>query len=293
MTALRICVGSTEPPDVIEFVQRRTPGIVLVRSLPALYRFLDERTRSGPTPDASQLDLIGPATGQGLLQLGGSVIDGAVLPVLELFTRMADERVLPRLGIQELRLLGSRTAGEVAGQDTMRRLAQILRVRVVGATRLLFAIHFDPDGFDPAFDGLLADDGAAPHPHSVEPELDGERAAPFAHDALLATAASDLRAVAWPRFVVPPTFDVVALSGLLRLGEGRLMPGLLALPRCELLVPARRPPGATPSFHVIEILFNWTLVRIRDHANPGGVIYPVVSPARFVRMFIALPQLHR
>ena len=289
----RISVGSTEPAGVCEPIHTRARDVVPVKSLANLYRLLDERARCATDGTIGVLDLIGPANGQGLLQLGGSVIDGASLPVLELFTRMADERLLPRLGIQELRLLGSRTAGEVGGQDTMRRLAQILRVRVLGATELLSADHFGPDGFDPAFEHFLTDDGALAHSQGAATVRGGVIVPPFALDAVLAVRTGELATVAWPRFVVPASFDLAALSGLLRMQEGRAVHGLLALPRCELLMPARRNGSPDPRFHVIDILFNWSLVRIRDAANPDGVVYPVISPARFVRMFIALPQLHR
>jgi len=92
--------------------------------------------------------------------------------------------------------------------------------------------------------------------------------------------------VAWPRFVVPKGLDVL---GQVRTGEGRSLPGLLALPRCELLVPAGRLLGEE-RYRVVEVLFNWDAVRIFGPELSDGAVYPVISPQKFVRQFIGLPQ---
>jgi hypothetical protein len=289
----RICVGSTEPPPVVALVQRCMPSMVCVRSLSALFRHLDELARTTPQTE-STLDLIGAADAQGLLHLGGSVIDGANVSVLELFSQMADERLLQRLRVNEVRLLGCRTAAEMQGQDTIRRLAQILRVRVLGTTELIYRDNFRGDGFDPVCDDALVDEGAMPTGRPVpELPLDGARATAFKIDALSLVRAKDLQPVPWPRFVVPRTFDPRSLASMVRSGEGCELPGLLALPRCELMLPARRNERGEEQFHAIDVLFNWTMLRIHNIEHPNGAVYPVVSPSKFVKIFIALPQLMR
>jgi len=134
----RINVSGVDPRGPLAAVQDRIDGAGKVSSITGLYQLLADLQHAGPCAPAATLDLIGPSTGHGLLQLGSSVIDASVPAVLDLFEWIGHERVLPRLGVRELRLIGCRTAIEPAAHDTMRRLAELVGVPVTGTTTLVY-----------------------------------------------------------------------------------------------------------------------------------------------------------
>jgi hypothetical protein len=273
-------------------VQERVTSASLVGSITGLYRLLsDLQAMRGPEP-AATLDLIGPSTGTGLLQLGSSVIDAGVHAVHQLFDWIGREHILRSLGVKEVRLVGSRTAIEPAAHETMRRLAQLVGVPVSGTTTLVHRDHFRDGGLDWDIDATMVCSSALP-PRKVPPlwpetAVTG-RTRELGFDAIGIVPASTLTRVPWPRFVVPRGFDTRTLLGAVRVSDGRCLPGLLALPRCEILLPMGRVQNEE-SFRVVEVLFNWEGVRITGPELPDGAVYPVVSPQRFVRLFIGLPQ---
>lgn len=286
----RINVSGVDPRGPLAAVQDRITGAGQVSSITGLYQLLADLQQNTTSAPAATLDLIGPSTAHGLLQLGSSVIDASVPAVLDLFEWIGHERVLPELGVRELRLIGARTAVEPAAQDTMKRLATMVGVPVSGTTTIIYRDHFRPTGLDGDLDATMVDACSLP-PRCVPamwPEL-VPRTRALAYDAIGLTAESALTRVSWPRFVVPEGFDLLAQ---IRASEGRSLPGLLALPRCELLVPAGRALGED-CFRVLEVLFNWDAVRIVGPDLPDGAVYPVVSPQKFVRQFIGLPQFRQ
>lgn len=283
-------VSSADASGPLAAIQERIAGCALVRSFAGLHRFLCDLLRVGPPGTPATLDLIGASTGSGLLQLGDSVV-GAVPDVLDVAEQIGTERLLSRLGIAQVRLIGSRTAVEPAAHDAMRRLAGLLRVPVIGTTALIYADHFRSHGFDWDRDDVIADSGTLP-PRKA-PTLwpdDPPRARPFRFDAIHVVRESVLQPVPWPRLLIPRGFDIRSLATQLRPGEGRIMPGLLSLPRCEILIPA----GCVLNeerYRIVEVLCNWELVRITGPECPDGAVYPIVSNQRFVRQFIGLPEL--
>jgi hypothetical protein len=271
-------------------VQDRLAGAGLVSSITGLYRFLADLQRVGGPATESTLDLIGPSTGTGLLQLGSSVIDASVPTVLEIFEWIGREQLLRALGVRELRMIGCRTAIEPAAHETMRRLAALVGVPVSGTTTLIYRDHFRDRGLDWDLDATMLGSTALP-PRKVPPLWPdcAPRARELAFDAIDAVAASSLPPVTWPRFVVPRGFDTRALAAAIRAGEGKILPGLLASPRCEILLPVGKVQNEE-CYRVVEVLFNWEGVRVSGPEYSGGAVYPVVSPQRFVRLFIGLPQ---
>jgi len=224
----RINVSGVDPRGPLAAVQDRIDGAGKVSSITGLYQLLADLQHAGPCAPAATLDLIGASTGHGLLQLGSSVIDASVPAVLDLFEWIGHERVLPTLGVRELRLIGCRTAIEPAAHDTMRRLAELVGVPITGTTTLIYRDNFRRTGLDGDLDATMIDARSLP-PRKVPalwPEL-VPRTRELAFDAVGLTCESALPSVAWPRFVVPKGLDVL---GQVRTGEGRALPGLLALP---------------------------------------------------------------
>jgi len=277
--------GLEEPAALAE--QPVIAGLARVDSLVGLHRLLTDLVRIAPT-HAATLDLIGPSTGTGVLQLGRSAIDATNPAVLDLFEAIGEEQLVHRLAIRAVRLLGARTATEQLGQDTLRRLRQFLGVPVLGTTSLLSRTSFGEHGLDRALDNELVDDRAAPARKPVVLPTTAPRTRPFGFDAVGIVKESALLPVTWPRFVVPRGFDLKTLTNQIRAGDGQALPGLLALPRCELLIPAGRMLGEE-RFRVLEVLFNWELVRVQGPTLPEAATYPVVSPQRFTRL-VNLPQ---
>lgn len=110
-----------------------------------------------------RLDLIGHATrGASLLRLGADAIDMFEPRVVRFFEELANERLLARLGITAVRLLGCHTATSPIGQRTMHRLARVLDVPVYGSRTALLRSHYGAEGLLPIFDRcLVATTGAS------------------------------------------------------------------------------------------------------------------------------------
>jgi hypothetical protein len=280
---------SASPADgelarALEIVGNEEP----VEGLDGLRRVLDElgccrgrRTSSGRT-----LDLIAHSDPARLLRLGQSVIDPDDEGVRTFFERMAADQVLDRLYISELRLLGCETAMSSEGQAAIRTLTDILGIRVVGTTKLVYAAYFGEKGLKERYEPMLCD-------ASMLPDLDEERARwpvdppperapPFQPDSLETTPADELPAVSWPRVGEDADArprserdaDVRPLVDLIEGGDGRVMPRMLVQPRCEVLL-----GSGDEQVRRVEILFDHELVRVRPAGTDVGAVYRVRNPA--------------
>ena len=104
------------------------------------------------------LDLIGHSTrDHHLLRLGGAAIDMLNPVIARFFQSIANDGLLPRLGVVAVRLLGCETAVSAAGRQTLRLLARTLRMPVFGSTKALMKSHYDELGFNPAFARVLVE----------------------------------------------------------------------------------------------------------------------------------------
>jgi hypothetical protein len=118
------------------------------------------------------LDLIGHSRrGTKLLALGRTTVDVLDRSVERFFVQLAADRVLARLGILQLRLLGCETAVCPTGQLTIRRLARTLGVSVYGTRKALMNSHYDERGFDPRFAHLLVESSQLPDVPTRLPRL--------------------------------------------------------------------------------------------------------------------------
>ena len=107
------------------------------------------------------LDLIGHSTrDHHLLRMGDAAIDMLDPIVARFFRSIVEDRLLPRLGVIAVRLLGCETAVSPVGQRTLRLLARTLRTPVFGARRPLMKSHYDRLGFNPAFARVLVEASA-------------------------------------------------------------------------------------------------------------------------------------
>ena len=157
---------SASPADgelarLVERVANNRP----IEQLAGLRRLLDRLRgchRCVPGAERRTLDLLAHATPDRLLQLGTSVLDPRRPDVRRLFQEMAQDEVLPGLGIHELRLLGCETALSRAGQAAIRALSDILGVRVVGTVRPVYAAYFGATGLHARYEGMLCDADCLP-----------------------------------------------------------------------------------------------------------------------------------
>lgn len=142
-------------PDCAEsFYRGRCTDLVRAGSLAELRAVLDGRSPGAPTT----LDLIGHSTRQHhLLRLGRTPIDMLDRTVARFFRTLAEDQVLPGLGITGVRLLGCETAVTESGRLTMRLLAHTLRLPVFGTTVPLMKSHSGAAGFNPAFSHVLVE----------------------------------------------------------------------------------------------------------------------------------------
>ena len=219
------------------------------------------------------LDLIGHSTATTqLLVLGDWAIDAGSQTVTAFFRELAEQNVLPRLGVTALRLLGCLTADSAHGKWTVSALADILGVEVYGTTGLLLASHCNRDGFADERRYLLASASEIRKNGLVSKPLDrGEPSSlPLDIDAIPAVA---LAARPWPVHVVGLE-QARELLNLIHRRDGSIIPGLVASPTCELALPS----GVADRYHLVQVLLNGELVRVYPPGMPDGVVYPVDDP---------------
>ncbi|HLL21708.1 MAG TPA: hypothetical protein VK427_06240 [Kofleriaceae bacterium] len=222
------------------------------------------------------LDLIGHATANGaLLSLGDFVIDTSNPVVTAFFRELADLDVLPRLGIHAVRLLGCKTADTAQGKTTICTLSDILGLEVYGTTGLVFSAHYGPTGFSDDWRFLLI--GASDLRPMLRDPVQAARSAPYDRaldvDALAAVPLG-AGAAGCPRRVAD---DRIArnILRLVRRREGAVMPGLLAMPSCEIAIPSTK----AGLYHVAQVVLDGAYVRVYpEGVSKSGVLYPVNHP---------------
>jgi hypothetical protein len=232
------------------------------------------------------LDLVGHSVPRtGTLQLGNWIVDAARPGVTAFFRELAEHDVLPRLGIHAVRLLGCRTAETAQARKTIISLSEILGLEVYGTTGLIFAKHYNAGGFDPAWRFLLVGSSDLRRELASASNLDIPTS-PRSLD-VDSLPETSIDGVKWPCHVTDTDTARSALR-LIRRHEGASMPGLLAMPRCELLI-----PGQTgTSYRRIQVVLDGDFVRVYPdgHGNPG-VLYPVTDPHALRTLVDRLPIL--
>lgn len=220
------------------------------------------------------LDLIGHSTpGSSLLQLGDFVIDARSSRVTAFFRELAEQEVLPRLGVYALRLLGSKTGETDEGRQTICALASILGVEVYGALGPVYAGYYDARGFrDDARYVLRCATDMRGDPSN--PPLPRAPRSPRALDLDALPHVALEAASPWPRVIATADASRELLQ-LIRRADGKLMPGLLAQPTCEVALPGDQPSA----YRVAQIMLDYELVRVYPD-GPGGpsIVYPVSDP---------------
>lgn len=230
------------------------------------------------------LDLIGHSTaGASLLALGTWVIDASSPIVTAFFRELADQNVLPRLGVTAVRLLGCSTAETAHGKWTMCALAEILGIEVYGTTGMLLSSYYDERGFSDERRYLLTSASQLRQQGAVSRPVRGEPSGYVLDiDALPPLSLEHRRT--WPVHVVGAEQAREILS-FIRRREGATMPGLTATPSCEIALPSSS-PGA---YHRVEVLCDGELVRVHPQGVTHGIVYPVNDPETF-RQLVGLAR---
>ena len=175
------------------------------------------------------------------------------------------------------------------GQAAIRTLSEILGIRVLGTTKLLYAAYFGEDGLKRRYEPVLSDAANLPDPEQGHTGWPSDPlpppAPPFELENIRRYSIDELPMVDWPRVrrVAGPgqaatqggAGDIEQLLELIEKDSGRLMPKLLARPRCEVLV-----ISGGDRVRRIEILFDFELVRIRPIDGPGSAVYRVKDARR-------------
>lgn len=209
---------------------------------------LTELARTLPLRERT-LDLVGYTGSDKLLVFHGRTMDTRIGRVRAYYRGIADQELLPRLGVTAVRLVGCTTAIGDPARRTLATLADILGIEVTGTTELVADRDLGPAGFIPP----------APMTWTKGRLLDLDT---------LATA--PLGAAS------PLTVDQGrALLALVRRDAGVDLPGLLALPHAHLALPASSNASSNASgnaFHHLELLLDHELVRA------GSTVWSVDDP---------------
>jgi hypothetical protein len=244
----------------------------------------------GTSPTKKTLDLIGHTTSdKSLLMIGDWMIDATNATVTSFFRGLADSGVLERLGIDAVRLLGCSSADTAHGRWTICRLAEVLGVEVYGTTGIMFASHYGSSGLAEERGYLLVSaselrtNTVVPRPiertTATEHTLDIDR-----------LAAAPLAERATHRLVIADRDEARALLRLVRRRDGSVLPGLLAVPACEVALPAAEPGR----YHLLQILMEGEIVRAYPHGHEThGIVYPVDDPHALMSLIAALPAARR
>lgn len=230
------------------------------------------------------LDLVGHSTSDSsLLQLGDWVIDATRPSVTAFFRNLADNEVLPRLGIYAVRLLGCTTATTELARQTICTLAEILGLEVQGTTSAVHAGHFTAKGFSDEWRFLLA--------NASDLRRDtGKLHPPLAHacgrtleiDALPEATLADHT---WPYRFISPSIAREVLA-LVRRSDGAQMPGLLAQPLHKLALPASH----HGRYHLLQIVLDGAFVRTYpDGDDAPAILYPVTDGLALRHLIESLP----
>lgn len=235
------------------------------------------------------LDLIGHSSpGQSLLMLGDWLIDARRGAITAFFRELADNNVLPRLGIHSLRLIGCHTAHTEPGRETICVLSDILGLEVHGTRHLIYSAHYDAEGFrEDCTHALVCSSDLRRVSDERTPAATGE---PYPRildiDALPATPLA-ARAHLWPRRVA----SVETARNILRLvrrTHGATMPGLLAAPDCEVALPSTKPDW----YHFAQVLLDGEFLRVYPDGQHGaGVVFPIDDPPELRALLGELPTL--
>jgi hypothetical protein len=238
-------------------------------------RWLADGTR------ATSLDLIGHSNSESLLVLGTWTIDASKKSVCAFFRELADHDVLPRLGIDTVRLLGCQTAVTRQARATLGTLADILGVGVLGTTELVYSAHYDRGGFRAEHAHILAGATLAP---ARAPRLTGERFRRVLDIDSLPVSPLATTPVGWPRRIATTAVAREILQ-LVRRADGAQMPGLLRTPDVELAVPATD----SSWYYTLQVLLDGQFVRVfPDGLHNPGIVFPVSEPERLRALVSAL-----
>jgi hypothetical protein len=285
----RLTIVSGEPDFELGRIAETIRHSVMVSGcgeLAALFGQLLAAAEHGAAVAPKTLDLIGHTrSSASLLTLGDWVIDSAD-PTTAAFMRwLAEHRVLPRLGVQALRLLGCNSAGSAHGRATICALGDLLGLEIYGSKQLLYAVHYGSEGFRDCWRFLLVAaselrrqacaGGVAP------PGVPSPRTLDL--DALPAVTLGPT-AGPYPRCIANAQAARQILA-LVRRGGGAPMPGVAAAPVYELALPSTT-PGA---YHVAHVLFEGAFLRFYpDGMAAAGIVFPVDDVDALRRIITAL-----
>jgi hypothetical protein len=246
------------------------------------------------------LDLIGHSADHCFLHIGDWIVDATAAPS---FTTDI-KPLLQKIGITGVRLLGCSTAVTKPGWTAMQQIADALGIQVFGTTRFLSVTDFGPDGFTSTNATAMATQDTNPprendlHPNRHAIELknaarDAIRSTePAANERVSGLRLEDARKIPFHSLeLIPLPPDPLAtgknqvplrslqeLTRLIDPDHAWQVPGLLALPLVDLLLPSDS--GYT---HKVEFLIEYELIRVfpRSADYPDGLIYRVNDPSRF------------
>lgn len=238
----------------------------LVDDLDGLGAVLDRQTAAGPRA----LALIGHSTPPyGRLKLGQTEIAADDPRVLDFFARRRDQ--LAALGITTVHLLGCYTAHRAESLATMKALAAVTGLPVLGTTILVSATSYDAGGFKASYTTAYLVDHD--HPPSVGgwPLDDAQASGTAGALEVEALETVTLRVTSWP-LVWPRDQRLSRLLPAIVDQTGHSMPGLLVEPDLELLIPT----GS--GFRRVDVILGGAAVRVFPGEHPCGIVYRVVEP---------------
>lgn len=235
-----------------------------------------------PRPESFCLDLIAHSR-KGVLHIGDWAVTGNDL-TRSLQSTLAEP--LQRMPLREIRLLGCNTAVKADGRAAMRALSALFGARVWGTKAPISANDFDC--FEFCSTGLLADHHdiarfIAPMVRTSTRWFAGlgrTRAQPLAELAPDLRTESEAEALDdWHRAPPASRWEVRRYSR--SEGEGLFsdiepgmarVPGILALPELEVLIPVG-PDPLDPRYHRLTLLLDHEIVRVYPRAIPQGCVF--------------------
>lgn len=150
-----INIVSSDVLDVLSEPLKVAENTTIVKSLREVRQAMDAFGARPPLPTVT-VDLLGHSTrDHKLLRLGGTIIDALDPLVRRFFEEVERSQVLVAMNAVSVRLLGCETGVSPSGQRTLRMLADILGLPVLGSRKRLSKTHYTAQGFNAMFDPVL------------------------------------------------------------------------------------------------------------------------------------------
>jgi hypothetical protein len=254
---MRLQIISGQADAEIEEVRRKVTGLKTAGSAQEVSEIVKAQAKGNT--QATKLDLIGHSQDNCFLHIGAWILDGSAAGVLAEL-----QAPLKKLGVTQVRLLGCSTATTDKGWDAIRAIAAACQTETFGTTRFIDRDDFDNDGFKS--ENVVASSKSVKHP-PINDSLGFDKRGK--NENLSELSLTVTRSINFnQRRIQIDSLLLAKILSFVNQKKAWSVPGLLALPLLELVVPV------DGGVHRYELLIEHRVLRVYPVGKyPHGLIY--------------------